>query len=195
MESIPLVKTSLEYYDKNKEITDKLYKHIFFYKFEKKNNNMENDVIVFFDKDTNELFRSRYEILSIYNKISNTWVWSWAVPRFIKKNTIISRKIFDYGSGLGSDIGDIFLKTELITSRFRITNPIQLEIHIAIASYLSKNKLIYMLMPPEDDTDVSHDYTPVYKNTKQITYLFLLDYERIINIQKIDDDYKKCDDI
>ena len=61
----------------------------------------------------------------------------------VPKNTnYVSRKILEYG--LDIDYKDIsFLKTELITSKFRITDNIQLELHLALASYLSKNPVIF----------------------------------------------------
>jgi hypothetical protein len=57
-----------------------------------------------------------------------------------KKNTTILRKILNYGIEL--EPTNNFLKTELITSRFRVTNKIQLDIYSAIVSYLSKKPRI-----------------------------------------------------
>jgi len=48
-----------------------------------------------------------------------------------------------YGTELDSQQN--FLKSELITSRFKINNSIQLDIHASIASYLSKKPMIFKM--------------------------------------------------
>ena len=35
------------------------------------------------------------------------------------------------------------MKNELVTSRFKISNPIQLEIHVSIGAYLSKKSIVF----------------------------------------------------
>ena len=41
---------------------------------------------------------------------------------------------------INNDPANILLKNELLTSRFRITDMTQIDIHCALASYLSKNR-------------------------------------------------------
>ena len=141
MDSISLVKNALEYYDQNEDFHKEVLKNAQYIKFVKANTDMDHNVIVFYDINKKEFYRSRYEIIGLYTSENNIWAWSWAIPMFQKNNTNIARKIWNYGAVLDPNVG--FLKTELITSRFKISNKIQLDIHVAIASYISKNKLIY----------------------------------------------------
>ena len=136
--SIPNV---LEYYDKNNETYDAFLKKIQYYKIVRGTNDLEYSYFYLYDKDKKEILKSRYENIGVYNNKSHTWAWAWSVPRFTKNTTTIVRKIVNYGMELPFDA--LFLKTELITSRFRITSSIQLDMHIALASYLSKKPLVF----------------------------------------------------
>ena len=44
----------------------------------------------------------------------------------------------------------MIVKTELITSKFEISDPIQIDMHLAIVSYLSKSPLIFNYIEPEE---------------------------------------------
>lgn len=136
-----LIKNSFEYYDKNNEKIGNKFDKVNYISFEINQKDLEHDIIIFYDINLKELFRSRIEKIGIFDKISKIWTWAWAVSSFKKNETNIVRKILQYGTEL--DPSTIFLKTELITSRFRISNKIQLDMHCAIASYLSKKKQIY----------------------------------------------------
>jgi len=189
MDSITLVKTALEYYDSNIDKYDHIYKNIYYYKYIKYDNDIENNIIIFYDKNKVECFRSRYEILGIFNTINNMWIWAWANPNLDKKNTNIVRRLWSHGVTL--DKSDFFLKTELITSRFKISNLFQLDIHISIASYISKCPIIYQLnvrIENEDEIVGIDKINKVIKNGVTIYYLILLDYEEIIknNVKKND---------
>ena len=87
----------------------------------------------------------------------------------------------NYGAELDPELS--FLKTELVTSRFRISDPIQLEIHTAIASYLSKKPVIFKLksfidlnIVENNLLDVINSKNPLEQNNFSIYYLFILDY-------------------
>lgn len=194
MDSITLVKTALEYYDSNIDKYEHIYKNVFYYKYIKYETGIENDIIIFYDKNKIECFRSRYETLGIFNTVNNIWLWSWAKPNIDNKNTNIVRKLWTHAVTL--DKSYFFLKTELITSRFKISNIFQLDIHISIASYLSKCPIIYQVnVNAENEDEIVDDelFNKVIKNGTTIYYLILLDYEEIIknNVKKND----FCDDI
>jgi hypothetical protein len=113
------------------------------------------------------------------------WIWGWSLPQYKKNTTTIVRKLWNYGAEL--DVNSHFLKRELITSRFRISDPIQLEIHTAIATYLSKKPLIYK-HTIKYDTVKDEDFVPVldqninkYNETSDYNtyYMFILDYDKI----------------
>lgn len=179
---ITLIKNSFEYYDKNNEKIGNKFDKVNFISFEIKEKDLDHDVIIFYDSKLKELFRSRTEKIGIFDKISKIWIWAWAVSSFKKNETNIVRKILQYGTEL--DPSTIFLKTELITSRFRISNKIQLDMHCAIASYLSKKKQVYKYTIFNLLKLIDNKYidilNPDYLKNEDITfeleyYVFLLD--------------------
>lgn len=196
MDNISLVTTALEYYDTNSEKYEGLLKHAKYLKFIEAMNDMENNVVCFFDKNKNEILRSRYEIIGLYNSSTNTWTWSWAIAVFKKNNTNIARKLWNYGAMLDPNV--MYLKTELITSRFRVADFVQLDIHVGIASYISKNPFIYKYgfgnmakdEKGENTINVSQrdpdGLIHIDKSNSHILtyYMFLLDHESI-NIEKV----------
>lgn len=182
MDSISLVRNALEYYDQNDDSHKELLKNAHYIKFIKAESDMDHNIIVFFDQEKKEFFRSRYEIIGLYTSDTNIWAWAWAIPMFQKNNTNIARKIWNYGAVLDPKVG--FLKTELITSRFRISNKIQLDIHVGIASYISKNKLIYKHYNYINKTPDVDGYLHIGETLDEAYtayYMFLLDkYEQTV---------------
>jgi len=132
-----IVAPALEYYDKIRELYRELFHKLDPTKFEQDitRHDMTHNKITFFDKKNNKLITTNYEIVGIYSNTHKMWCWAWGVPILNKNETYISKKILNYGLELE---GSLYLKTELVTSRFQITDKIQLEIHIAIATYLTK---------------------------------------------------------
>ena len=178
-----LITNALIHYDKNSERYQKLYNKFKHYSYEFKDSDIEHNVIIFYDDDKKEIFRSKYEIIGIYYNLYDLWTWSWSVPDLNKNSVFISRKILNYGLDIPPTKEDLFMKTELVTSRFRITNEVQLDIHIAIASYISKNPMLYKIVQNLDTPYSSSDGlnpvdTNVSKNSK-IYYLFLLEHEKL----------------
>ncbi len=181
-QSINIITNSLEYYDKNKEKFDKTISKIKYYKLIRIESDLEHSKIVFFDKNKEKLFETRYEIIGLYNNTSHPWVWAWSVPIFEKNSTYISKKILKYGLDIPSSSENKFLKSELITSRFRISDPVQLDIHVSVASYISKNPMIYNFI-----YDPKLEYQDFIEAKKDVTedenyvimYLFLLDYKDV----------------
>ena len=139
-----LVQRALEYYDRNNELNDNFISKIYKTNIENtSNNDMERNIIKFYDENNKLLREYKYEIIGIYKESQNLWQWAWANSELPKNKNFLSRKILNYGLDL--DTKQTFLKTELITSTFKLSSDIQLDIHIAIASYLSKIPLIYKL--------------------------------------------------
>jgi len=182
---INLVLNSFEYYDKNNEKIKDKFINVKFISLEMKHNDLEHNNIIFYDKDLKELFKSRFERLGIFENKSQIWSWAWTISYFKKNETNIIRKILFYGTELDSSKSS-FLKSELITSRFRITNKTQLDIHCAIASYLSKKPYIYSYKVFGNYELIDNKYLnilePKYSYTKdekdnyELTYyIFLLD--------------------
>jgi hypothetical protein len=133
-----IVRDSLEYYDNNIDIINEYIKNI---------DTIEVDVNnsqIHINYDNKKKKDATFEFLGKYDASSKIWVWSWAIPYFPKKVTNISRRIIKYA--LDNDMKEkLYLKTELITSRFLIANDIQLDIHKAISSYISRTKILFMI--------------------------------------------------
>ena len=172
-----IIQNSLEYFDKNNEKYKNILKKAHNVKIVSSINDIEHSKIYIYDKNNNEIISSRYEIIGFYAPQYKMWNWAWAMPWLSKNSTYISRKILNYAF----DILNINLKIELTTSRFRINNPIQLEIYSAIPSYLSKNPFIFKLIRNENNFDteefelIKEKDINNYENI-QIQYLFILDY-------------------
>jgi hypothetical protein len=161
-----IVAPALEYYDRAREQYKSVFDKLDPTKFKKdiSDHDMEHNKITFFDSKNNEILTSNFEIVGVYSNIHKMWCWAWSVPILKKNETYISKKILSYGLDLESSL---FLKTELVTSRFTISDKIQLDIHIAIATYLSK-KIIYKYRHHTDENNKS--------GKKYIDfYIFLLD--------------------
>lgn len=161
-----LVTDSLEFYDSNKEKFDKFLSGIKYISLII----TPQHKIQLLDADKNVVHTSRYEMLGVLDVVNDIWIWAWAVPYLPKNLTYISRKILHYGTELESD--SEFLKTELITSRFKISGPIQVELHSAIASYLSKQPFIINISVSGREYS---EYNPKEKSKEKSYYLFLLD--------------------
>lgn len=132
-----LIINSLDFFDKNKEKYSKLISKIKYFTIIRNTNDMDRNIIVCYDNDKNEIFKSEFEYSGTYYSSTNTWIWSWAIPIAPKNSTYLAKKIVNYGMDLDY-MDNRLLKTELITSRFKITNSIQLDIHIAISAYIAK---------------------------------------------------------
>lgn len=173
-----IITNSLRYYDSNNERYSKIFDKTYFYSINRSGNDLSHDIIIFYDKNKNKTFKSRYEILGFYSVHAQLWTWSWSIGSFSKNLVYLTRRILNYGLDLEPK-EDPFLKSELITSRFRITNEIQLDIHAAIASYISKKPMILRLI--SDPNLVKESSENIYElikeesNTSFIYFLFLLD--------------------
>jgi len=143
MEKYNIISQSLEYYDKHTDNNKGFLKSINYIRIITNKDNKINtyNYIEFYNKDKELIKKSRYEILGVYNSLNKIWTWGWSIASLNKNTVITAKKIFNYGFDLDSD--NILLKNELLTSRFRISNPIQLDIHIAIGAYLAKKEIIF----------------------------------------------------
>lgn len=138
-----LVADSLEYYDFNNEKYESFFKNVDSIQFEKAPSISEHHKIIFFDSNKNVLATSRYENLGIYSQKGKIWTWAWSIPTFEKNSISIAKKILNYGIDIPAS--QRFLKNELIISRFKISNSVQIDIHAAIAMYLSKQPALCVL--------------------------------------------------
>jgi hypothetical protein len=151
-----LILKSFEYYDKKNQ----QYK-----KYLNKNGVLdgENSQIIFGEK------KFKYELLGVFDNQTNVWIWSWMIPLIDNKKSDISKKLLNYGLNIfpsQENQESIYLKTQLLNSRFLIEDHFQLEIHLALATYLAKDNFKF-LYPIKDYFD--------NKKEKYITkYFFIL---------------------
>ncbi|MBA42841.1 MAG: hypothetical protein CMF62_02390 [Magnetococcales bacterium] len=160
-----VIRRALKYYDDNNDKTSETLKNARYFTTEKTTKDLSRNKITFYNENKIEIFNSEYEIIALYNNTSKLWTWSWSVPLLSKNSTYTSRKILNYGLDLGEK--NLALKAELITSRFRISNPIQIDIHCAISSYLSKIPMIYELKFSENQEYENNDNKNFF-NIKEI---------------------------
>ena len=186
------IRDSLEYYDNNCEKYNNFVKKVKYIKLV--NNNNFTDEIIFMDENKKILLESSYEILGIYLPKQKMWKWSWSIPTWHKKFTFISRKILEYAFNLDHD-KEYLLRSKLINSKIKILNELQLDIHIAISSYIGKQPLIFKFYNRIDDNsdesnankntyddDDSFSYVSENKDFNEnymIMYFFILNYEDI----------------
>jgi len=142
-----LIPLSLDYFDKNNHQLKDFIKKIDRNERIQNNKDMEKNKIIFFDKNNKVLLESEYEVIGTFYKKHNLWVWSWAIPSLKKNEVMISRKLLNYALDIDISRDENkqfkYIKSELITSRSRITNKLQLDIYLALVSYLSKKKFVY----------------------------------------------------
>ena len=136
---VEVVKNALEYYDSNNL---KYYDLINSFKYYTINKNER--AIIFYDSDKKKLKEYEYEYIGKYLIDKNIWRWGWAAAELDKNAIITSRKVLNYALDLEHKTG-LSLKMELISSLSRVTSPVQVDIHVAITSFLSKKPLIYEL--------------------------------------------------
>jgi len=99
-------------------------------------------IFVFTDGEKKEVFRSRVEMLGRYNNF--LWEWGWCLADMPNSYLKTIRTVLLYGTDIDTFTHkkNKFLKSELTTSHYKITDVTQIEIHCAIAMYLSKKKLV-----------------------------------------------------
>jgi hypothetical protein len=137
-----IVDKALNYYDEQ----NNKYKK---YTTMKVSVNRHDNIITFIDGT--ETYDFQYEVLGVFDNSTNIWIWAWMFPDFVYAETNIVRMLLNYGlkitptliSGLTDE--RLYLKTQLINSRFLLNDFFQLELHLAISSYLAKDnfKFIY----------------------------------------------------
>ncbi len=99
------------------------------------------------------------EILGVFNHQSNVFIWSWSLPYLRMDETIISKELLNYGLKLvpnSNTISHYYIKTLLINARNYIESDFDLDLILAIASYILKNK--YNFIYP----------TKIYNNQQQL---------------------------
>ena len=175
---VDFIRDALEFYDLNQVNVINFLNKAYYIRYEENNDEkIETVKILFFDKNKHKIFESCIEYLGIYIPNTKTFKWSWSVPAYNKKYTVLSRNLLNYAFNL--EVQDEYsLKSELLNSRIEVLTSFQMDIHIATASYLAKKPFILKYYNTIVD-DV--DFIPIHSNKNDddnaiVTYIYILDY-------------------
>lgn len=174
-----VIRNALEYFDKNHLKYYDLTKKFKYFEVDK--SDMYEHKIKFYDKKMSLIFESQYQIVGKINYLQNIWIWGWSLSELTRNTIETSRRVLNYGLDIDPD--DVLLKTELITSRFRVTYPIQLDTHVAIASFLSKKPFIYRL-DVSSDILTFDDLAKINSDKSDVLFSYYL----VLLNDRIDDD-------
>jgi len=178
---------SFEYHDKNREKYEELVRKIDYLKLEISKVDTEHNVIVAYDEDDKEMFRSRIESLGNYFYEGNAWVWGWAMPLNPKNITTISRKLLKYGFDIhpGDFMNTAEIRYHLITARQMALCAYEIEFYVAVASYLTKHPFILEIAYPIVRKDIREIKLRTKYSYDKIDYphynahLYILDFGKI----------------
>jgi hypothetical protein len=114
----------------------------------------EKQTILFNNND-----KFTYEIVGMFDTDTQIWLWGWMIPEFLYNETTLVRKLLNYGLKIepfktmlfNSDKNNrfnadkmLYLKTQLVNSRFLLDNKFQLDLHLSIATYLVKDNIKFI---------------------------------------------------
>lgn len=134
------VKKALEHYD-NQNWNYRYLKQIQDVKFDE----LESSLTFFLDNDEKEI--RQYELLGYYDNQNNVWIWGWVLSDFNYKDTPLCKYLLDYGLKLeprSATMEQTMIKGILVNSRIKIEEQVQLDINLAIYSYLIKDRIKFI---------------------------------------------------
>ncbi len=114
----------------------------------------DEDITVTRDKNLikfNKLNKEfKYELLGMFDNTTNIWMWGWMIPDFLYNETNLVRKLLNYGLKISPSVitpvsdEKLYLKTQMVNSRFLLNDEFQLDLHLAIVSYLVKDNIKFI---------------------------------------------------
>ena len=121
------IKDCLEKYDKNNELWKEKLKGYSDIDIDKENS------IIYFKNNDKIIYKNNYEVIGIYYKSIDLWLWGWAAAR--TNPAKFSKKLLDYG--FNTHLNE-YIKTILCNSRIKIKSKLELDIFLAIISDIGK---------------------------------------------------------
>lgn len=98
--------------------------------------------------EENEGYKTyQYELLGYYDNQASVWIWGWVLSDFNYKDTPHCKYLLDYGLKLepkSATLEQSMIKSILVNSRIKIEEQSQLEINLAIYSYLIKDRIKFI---------------------------------------------------
>lgn len=158
-----IVPNALEYYDGVNNNYRSIFRKIASYRHQVSTDPKIPNVMSFYDRENKILGSSAYQVLGVYSAQHRLWAWAWSIPNYPAKAINLSRKLLTYGL----DNEDANIRSELVTSRFSVTHPMNLDIHLAVAAYLTRSVLYAAYVYPE----------PSDRTNYIINYVFLTDFD------------------
>ena len=104
-----------------------------------------NSTITFFIDDVSKIYN--YELLGYYDNQNGIWIWGWVLSDFNYKDTPQCKYLLDYGLKLepkSATIEQTMIKGILVNSRIKIEEQTQLDVNLAIYSYLIKDRIKFI---------------------------------------------------
>ncbi len=151
------VKKALDHYD-NQNWSNKNFINNQDVKFDEINSS-----ITFFFDDINKIFN--YELLGYYDNQNGIWIWGWVLSDFNYRDTSQCKYLLDYGLKLeprSATIEQTMIKSILVNSRIKIEEQIQLDVNLAIYSYLIKDRIKFIYGRKRYIDKVSDNYVTFY---------------------------------
>jgi hypothetical protein len=107
--------------------------------------NTDSTIIIFKIDGEEKIYD--YELLGYFDNQNNIWIWSWLLINLTSDQIMIARELLNYGlklEPLSNSSEHFFIKSLLVNSRIMIEEDIQLEINLAIFSYIIKKKIKFI---------------------------------------------------
>ena len=136
-----LIKKSLIYFDNQNNKYNKFLKNTKIHINEKKILNIKDD------KNIDDSLKFETEILGIFNHQPNVFLWSWSLPYLATNETKISKELLNYGLKLepsSNTVSHFFLKSLLVNARNYIESDFDLDLILALSSYILKEKYSFI---------------------------------------------------
>jgi len=124
---------------------------------------LENGTITFFFNDNNKIYN--YEFLGYYDNQNGVWIWGWVLGDFNYKYTSQCRYLLDYGLKLepkSATFEQSMIKGILVNSRIKIEEDNQLEVNLALYSYLIKDRIKFIYGNKKYLDNTSNNYVTFY---------------------------------
>ena len=101
------------------------------------------------------------------------WKWGWSLV-MNKKNVFASRKILQYVLDI-DDTNRLFLREPLLNSNITINNQLELDLLVAISSYITKQNCImgFYMIPDEDKDSGFYNVKDVKEGNDKEDYLIM----------------------
>ena len=113
----------------------------------------------------------KFNILGIFDYSKKIWIWSWLVPSYSYNHILYTKKLLDYGIKINPEKVDtefLWIKTQLVNSRFLLDDSLQLDIHLATISYLLKDNFDFVYPVTKQMTKNKNDKLIIYYILKEI---------------------------